>query len=68
MLVHLKNSYGTIRIQIGEDKIETGQQFLGAIISDYVRTGISTMLNTGTVIGLGANVFGTDFQQKYIAR
>ncbi len=62
----LKNSYGTIRIQIGEDKIETGRQFLGAIISDYVRTGISTMLNSGTVIGLGANVFGEGYQPKYI--
>ena len=39
---------------------------MGSIISDYVRTGISTMLNTGTVIGLGANVFGTGFQAKYI--
>ena len=62
----LKNSYGTIRIQIGKDKIETGKQFLGAIISDYVRTGISTMLNTGTVIGLGANVFGEGYQPQFI--
>ncbi len=62
----LKNNYGSIRIQIEEDEIETGLQFLGSIISDYVRTGISTMLNTGTVIGLGANVFGAGFQAKYI--
>lgn len=62
----LKNNYGSIRIQIGEDEIETDRNILGSIISDYVRTGISTMLNTGTVIGLGANVFGADFQQKYI--
>ena len=62
----LKNNYGSIRIQIEEDEIETGRQFLGSIISDYVRTGISTMLNTGTVIGLGANVFGAGFQAKYI--
>ena len=62
----LKNNYGSIRIQIQEDEIETGRQFLGSIISDYVRTGISTMLNTGTVIGLGANVFGAGFQAKYI--
>ena len=62
----LKNNYGSIRIQIEEAEIETGRQFLGSIISDYVRTGISTMLNTGTVIGLGANVFGAGFQAKYI--
>ena len=62
----LKNNYGFIRIQIEEDEIETGLQKLGSIISDYVSTGISTMLNTGTVIGLGANVFGEGFQAKYI--
>ena len=39
---------------------------MGSIISDYVRTGISTMLNTGSVIGLGANIFGAGFQPKYI--
>ena len=62
----LKNNYGSIRIKVGEDEIETGRQFLGAFISDYVRTGISTMLTTGTIIGLGANVFGGGFQPKYI--
>ena len=36
-------------------------------MGDYVRTGISTMLNTGTVIGLGANIFGEGFQEKYIS-
>ena len=36
------------------------------MIGDYSRTGISTMLNTGTYIGLGASVFGHGFQKKYI--
>ena len=62
----LKNNYGLIHVEIGKDKIETDRQFLGTIISDYVRTGISTMLNTGTIIGLGANVFGGGFQPKNI--
>ena len=35
-------------------------------MGDYSRTGISTMLNTGTIIGLGANIFGEGFQEKYI--
>ena len=35
-------------------------------MGDYSKTGISTMLNTGTIIGLGANVFGEGFQDKYI--
>ena len=54
-------------MQVKEDEIQTDHQFLGSIIGDYVRTGISTMLNTGTVIGLGANVFGSNFQPKYIS-
>ena len=62
----LKNNYGNIRLQIGEREIETGKQFLGTIMGDFVRTGISTMLNTGTVIGLGANIYGEGFQKKYI--
>ena len=62
----LKNNYGLIRIKIRDDEIQTDHQFLGSIIGDYVRTGISTMLNTGTIIGLGANVFGSNFQPKYI--
>ena len=46
--------------------LNTLKQFLGVLIGDYTRTGISTMLNTGTFIGLGANVFGSGFQPKYI--
>jgi len=61
----LKNNYGLIRLIIG-DEIETGQQFLGTLMGDYSRTGISTMLNTGTIVGLGANIFGEGFQDKYI--
>ena len=62
----LKNNYSMIKLEVGDKKIETGKQFLGTMMGDYVRTGISTMLNTGTVIGLGANVFGEGFQEKYI--
>ena len=62
----LKNNYSMIKLEVGDKKIETGKQFLGTMMADYVRTGISTMLNTGTVIGLGANVFGEGFQEKYI--
>ena len=63
----LKNNYSSIRINISKDlEINTLKQFLGVFIGDYTRTGISTMLNSGTFIGLGANVFGSDFQPKFI--
>ena len=63
---NLKNNYGSIRLKIEDEIIETDKLFLGTIIGDYSRTGISTMLNTGTIIGLGANIFGEGFQEKYI--
>jgi len=63
----LKNNYSNIRMKISKDlEINTLKQFLGSCIGDYTRTGISTMLNSGTFIGLGSNVFGSDFQDKYI--
>ena len=63
----LKNNYSNIRMKISKDlEINTLKQFLGSCIGDYTRTGISTMLNSGTFIGIGANVFGSGFQPKYI--
>ena len=47
-------------------EIDTGKMFVGCMIGDYTKTGISTMINTGTLIGLGANVFGGGFQDKSI--
>ena len=37
------------------------------MIGDFSRTGISTMINTGSYFGLGANIFGSGFQNKYIS-
>lgn len=62
----LKNTYGTINFKFPNLNINTGETFIGAMIGDFVKTGISTMLNTGSYIGTGANVFGGDFQEKYI--
>jgi UDP-N-acetylglucosamine diphosphorylase/glucosamine-1-phosphate N-acetyltransferase len=56
---NLKNTYGPVRLQLGDARIETGMQFLGAMIGDHVKTAIGTMLPTGCVLGAGANVFGT---------
>ena len=65
---NLKNNYSNINFSFnGKDSIDTKLQFLGSIIGDYTRIGISTMLNTGTYIGLGANVFGPGFQNKHIS-
>ncbi len=62
----LKNNYSPVRVTLNDELIETGMQFLGTMMGDYSKTGISTMLNTGTICGIGANIFGSDFQPKSI--
>ena len=66
---NLKNDYSNIKFNFGDGKgfIDTQKQFLGAFIGDYSRFGISTMLNTGTHIGIGSNVFGAGYQNRLIS-
>jgi UDP-N-acetylglucosamine diphosphorylase/glucosamine-1-phosphate N-acetyltransferase len=56
---NLKNTYGPVRVTLGGQRFETGLTFLGSLIGDHVKTAIGTMLPTGCVIGVGANLFGT---------
>ena len=62
----LKNNYGPIRVTLGGAEVDTGRMFLGALIGDHSKTGINTMLNTGTVVGVAANIFGGGFPPKSI--
>ena len=62
----LKNNYGKIKFDLGYKKIDSNEMFIGSMIGDFSKIGISTMLNTGTYVGLGANIFGGDFQDKFI--
>jgi len=62
----LKNNYSTIKIWQNGKMQNSGQQFLGAIIGDYSRVGIGATLNTGTVIGIGCNLFDSGFFPKYV--
>lgn len=62
----LKNNYGPVRVRLNGRDVESGRMLLGSLIGDHSKTGINTMLNTGTVIGFGANVFGGGFPPKEI--
>ncbi len=62
----LKNNYANVEMYNNGQYIDTGKMFCGSIIADHAKTGISTMLNTGTVIGVSANVFGAGYQPKHI--
>ena len=46
---------------------DSGQQFLGTLFGDHAKTGIGTMLSTGTVIGAGANIYGSHAPPKAVA-
>ena len=54
----LKNTYGTVRVWTPDGEQDTGLVKVGCFFGDHVKTGIGTLINTGTVIGAGSNVFG----------
>ncbi|MEW6238346.1 MAG: putative sugar nucleotidyl transferase [Candidatus Omnitrophota bacterium] len=62
----LKNDYGTVTCFINGEPVSTGSQFVGSTIGDHSKTGINTMLNTGTIVGVCCNIFGSDFPPKFI--
>ena len=63
---NLKNNYSPVKVQVGNQLVDTGSLFFGSVIGDHTTTAIGTMLNTGTVVGVGCNVFGAGFPPRYI--
>lgn len=61
----LKNNYGVIRLFFEGKKVETGLIKFGSIFADFVKTGIGTMLNTGTIIDTGSLLFLPIANKKY---
>ncbi len=54
----LKNTYGTVNMQYGADRVSTGMQFIGCIIGDYAKTAVNTSIFTGKTIGVASMVYG----------
>jgi UDP-N-acetylglucosamine diphosphorylase/glucosamine-1-phosphate N-acetyltransferase len=63
---NLKNTYGPVQLWTPSGMRDTGQQFLGTFFGDHAKTGIGTMLSTGSVIGAGANVFGANMPPRIV--
>jgi len=65
---NLKNNYDEVKLwNYNQEKFEkTGLQFCGLIMGDHSKTGINTMLNTGTVIGVSSNIFGSGFPRNFV--
>jgi hypothetical protein len=49
-----------------ESFAKTGLQFCGLMMGDHSKCGINTMFNTGTVIGVSANIFGSGFPRNFV--
>ncbi|MBO0951894.1 putative sugar nucleotidyl transferase [Fibrella forsythiae] len=65
---NLKNDYTNVKLHsYATDQLEdTGRLFCGLMMGDFTKSGISTLFNTGTVVGVNVNVFGAGFQPKHI--
>ncbi len=65
---NLKNNYTNVKVwnYKAENYIDTKLQFCGLIMGDHSKCGINTMFNTGTVVGVNVNLFGTGFPDKFI--
>ncbi len=65
---NLKNNYAEVKAYNYTQRkmINTGLQFCGLLMGDHSKTGINTMLNTGTVVGVNANIFGGSFPPTHV--
>jgi UDP-N-acetylglucosamine diphosphorylase/glucosamine-1-phosphate N-acetyltransferase len=65
---NLKNNYAEVKLwdyTTGRFR-KTGLQFCGLIMGDHAKCGINTMFNTGTVVGVSANVFGAGYPRNFV--
>ncbi len=65
---NLKNNYCEVRLWNYETEnfVKTGLQFCGLIMGDHSKCAINTMFNTGTVVGVSANIYGGNFPRNFI--
>lgn len=65
---NLKNNYAQVKIwdYTKGGFANTGLQFCGLMMGDHSKCGINTMFNTGTVVGVGANIFGDGFPRNFV--
>ena len=65
---NLKNNYASVKLWNYRKKrfLDTGLQFCGLIMGDHSKTAINTQLNTGTVVGVAANIFKSGFPPNLV--
>lgn len=62
----LKNNYGDVAVFLNGRKVDSGQRFVGLMMGDHSKCAINTMFNTGTVVGVSANIFGSGMPPKFV--
>jgi UDP-N-acetylglucosamine diphosphorylase/glucosamine-1-phosphate N-acetyltransferase len=62
----LKNNYSSIKVLLGRKEIDTKSMFVGCCVGDHTKTGIKTMINSGSIFGMFCNIFGAGYQPKYL--
>lgn len=65
---NLKNNYAEVKMWDYEKERfqKTGLQFCGLVMGDHSKSGINVMLNTGTIIGIFSNIYGSNFPRNFI--
>jgi len=65
---NLKNNYDNVKLWSykSESFKDTNLQFCGLIMGDHSKCGINSMFNTGTIVGVGSNIFGSGFPRNFI--
>jgi len=62
----LKNNYGNVKVYVDGEMVDSGSMFVGLTMGDHSKSGINTMFNTGTVVGVCCNVYGSGFPHKFV--
>jgi UDP-N-acetylglucosamine diphosphorylase/glucosamine-1-phosphate N-acetyltransferase len=65
---NLKNNYAQVKLWSYETErfAKTGLQYCGLMMGDHSRSAIATMFNTGTVVGVNTNIYGSNFPRNFI--
>jgi UDP-N-acetylglucosamine diphosphorylase/glucosamine-1-phosphate N-acetyltransferase len=62
----LKNDYGNVKVYVDGELIDSGSMFVGLIMGDHSKSGINLMFNTGTVVGVSCNIYGSGLPPKFV--
>jgi UDP-N-acetylglucosamine diphosphorylase/glucosamine-1-phosphate N-acetyltransferase len=52
----LRNDYGEVFVPLAGDPVPTGQAKVGCFLGDHTRTGLGSLINTGTAVGVMCNL------------